>query len=103
MSKRFVTLVFAIVSVLRGADAGKCGPGAVTVSPNPVMRGAEVRITVPGAPAGAKTGQLRISGLDTPYDIALEGNTMAFPIPLAFPLGEYTGIVTIGTHTSASS
>jgi hypothetical protein len=102
MSKRFVILVFAIVTVLRGADAGKCGPGAVTVSPNPVLRGAEVRITVPGAPPGAKTAQLRIAGLDTPYDVALEGNTIAFPIPLTFPLGEYTGIVTIGKNTFAA-
>lgn len=101
MSKRFVILVFATVSVLWGADAGKCGPGAVTVSPNPALRGADVRITVPNPPAGAKTGQLRISGIDTPYDLALEGNTIAFPVPPDFPLGEYTGIVTIEKHTFA--
>jgi hypothetical protein len=101
MSKRFVTWVFVAASVLRGADAGTCGPGAVTISPNPALRGAEVRITVPGAPADAKTAQLRISGLDKTYDVALEKGTIAFPIPLAFPLGEYTGIVTVGKNTFA--
>lgn len=102
MSKRFVTLVFAGVSLLRGADAGKCGPGAVTVAPNPALRGAEVRITVPGAPAGAKTGQLKFSGIDKTYDLALDDKgTIAFPVPPDFPLGEYTGIVTIDKHTFA--
>ena len=90
MSKRFVTLVFVAVSALRGAEAGKCGPGAVTVSPNPALRGVEVRIGVPGAPADAKTGQLRISGLDKTYDVALDKGTIAFPIPPDFPLGDYT-------------
>jgi hypothetical protein len=42
---------------------------------------------------------LKISGIDAPYEVALEGNTIAFPIPLDFPLGEYTGIVTIGKST----
>jgi hypothetical protein len=98
MSKRFVALLFAGAVALHGAAAGKCGPGTVTASPNPVLRGAEVRITVPGAPPGVKTAQLQISGIGS-SEVPLDGNTIAFPVPLDFPLGEYTGIVTIGKNT----